>query len=92
MKEIGIIIAAVGGLATFIGALITLFGYINKASKWIDAQDKQDEDIKHIKSEQCLIVYGTLACLKGLKEQGCNGPVTDAINKLEKHINVEAHK
>ena len=32
------------------------------------------------------------ACLKGLKEQGCNGPVTEAINKIEKHLNLQAHK
>ena len=26
-----------------------------------------------------------------LKEQGCNGPVSDALNKLEKHLNQAAH-
>ncbi|MCI6451727.1 MAG: branched-chain amino acid ABC transporter permease, partial [Hungatella sp.] len=41
---------------------------------------------------QCLLVYGVLACLKGMKEQGCNGPVTEAINKIEKHINQQAHE
>ena len=35
--------------------------------------------------------YGILACLKGLKEQGCNGPVTEAIDKIQKHINKQAH-
>ena len=38
------------------------------------------------------MTYGVLACLKGLKEQGCNGPVTEAIQTIEKHLNVEAHK
>lgn len=42
--------------------------------------------------EQTLIIYGLLACLKGLKEQGCNGPVTEAIDKIEKHINIKAHE
>lgn len=37
-------------------------------------------------------IYGVLACLMGLKEQGCNGPVTDAIHAIEKHINKQAHK
>lgn len=92
MNEIGIAITAVCSLAAFIGAVVTLGGYIHKVSKWVDNQERQDEAIEAIKDEQCLIVYGTLACLKGLKEQGCNGPVTDAINKIEKHINVEAHK
>ena len=32
-----------------------------------------------------------VACLKGLKEQGCNGPVSEAIDKIEKHINKKAH-
>ncbi len=44
-----------------------------------------------MKAEQCLLTYGILACLKGLKEQGCNGPVTEAIGKIEKHINKQAH-
>lgn len=48
-------------------------------------------DIKAINEEQCLITYGLLACLKGLQEQGCNGPVTEAINKIEKHLNKQAH-
>lgn len=38
-----------------------------------------------------LLTYAVLACLKGLKEQGCNGPVTEAIGKIEKHINQKAH-
>lgn len=48
--------------------------------------------ISSMKKEQTLLVYGILACLKGLKEQGCNGPVTEAINKIEKHINQKAHE
>ena len=49
-------------------------------------------DISAINAEQQLLTYGVLACLKGLKEQGCNGPVTDAINKIEKHLNAQAHR
>ena len=45
-----------------------------------------------IKEEQTLLTYGVLACLKGLKEQGCDGPVTTAINQIEKYINKQAHK
>ena len=53
---------------------------------------KQDEELAAIKAEQALLTYGVLACLKGLKEQGCNGPVTEAINRIEKHINEKAHE
>lgn len=66
-------------------------------------EKKFDDEIKALKEElekshagfqeeQTIIVYGLLACLKGLKEQGCNGPVTEAIGKLEKHINKKAHE
>jgi len=48
--------------------------------------------IQDIKAEQTLLTYGILACLKGLKEQGCNGPVTEAIKKIEKHLNQKAHE
>ena len=51
-----------------------------------------DARLNSIQSEQTLICYGILAALKGLKEQGCNGPVTEAINMIEKHLNVQAHK
>lgn len=52
---------------------------------------QHNEDTESIREEQTLIVYGLLACLKGLAGQGCNGPVTEAIGKLEKHINQKAH-
>lgn len=55
-------------------------------------REAHNTDIKAIKEEQTVLVYGVLACLKGLSEQGCNGPVTKAIEKLEKHLNIEAHK
>lgn len=47
--------------------------------------------IMDINEEQTLLTYGVLACLKGLKEQGCNGPVSEAINKIEKYLNKKAH-
>ena len=86
------VIAAIGGIVTFFA----------KGVRWVDRQKQQDRDIKALreihnndmdsmKQEQTLIVYGLLACLKGLKEQGCNGPVTEAINKIEKHLNQKAH-
>ena len=49
------------------------------------------EDMRSINEEQTLLTYGVLACLKGLKEQGCNGPVSEAINKIEKFLNKKAH-
>ncbi len=54
-------------------------------------KEQHEDDMRKINEEQCLITYGLLACLKGLQEQGCNGPVTEAINKMEKHLNKQAH-
>ncbi len=55
-------------------------------------QEKQDKDIKAIKEEQTVLTQGILACLQGLHEQGCNGPVTAAIERIETHLNKQAHK
>jgi len=86
MNEIIITIASV------ITAIGVIFGVIFAIYRWYLKQQKQDTDIKAIKDEQTLLTYGVLACLKGLKEQGCDGPVTKAIADIEKHINKQAHK
>lgn len=89
-------------LASLLGALGAIGAVAYKVVKWFQTQEKQtkdiealkkkeQEDIQAIKDEMCLLTYAVLACLKGLKEQGCNGPVTEAIGKLEKHINQKAH-
>ena len=78
--------------ASVLGAIITIGGILIACYKWFSRQNEQDDDIKAMKSELCLLTYGLLACLKGLKEQGCNGPVTEAIEKIEKRINKQAHE
>lgn len=88
--------------AGVLGALTAIGATAYKVIKWFQAQEKQtkdieklkhqhEEDIKDMEDELCLLTYAMLACLKGLKEQGCNGPVTEAIGKVEKHINQKAH-
>ena len=79
-------------LAATITALGVVFGAIFAVHKWFLKQEKQDKDIKSIKEEQSVLVHGVLACLQGLREQGCNGPVTAAIEQIENHINKQAHK
>lgn len=80
------------GAAALLAAVTAILGGIFAVYRWYQRQEKQDEDIKAMKEEMCLLTYGVLACLKGLKEQGCNGPVTEAVDKIEKHMNQEAHK
>lgn len=55
-------------------------------------RDRHIKDQSGIQEEQTLVIYGLLACLKGLAEQGCDGPVSEAIDKIEKHINLKAHE
>lgn len=95
----GTTIIAIAGV---VSALATIGAVARKIMKWFQKQEKQtadiealrkqeQEDIKAMDEELCLLTYAILACLKGLQEQGCNGPVTEAIGKVEKHINKKAH-
>lgn len=79
-------------LAATITALGVIFGAIFAVYKWFLKQEKQDKDIKAIKEDQTILTQGILACLQGLHEQGCNGPVTAAIERIETHLNKQAHK
>ena len=75
-------LAALGGIG----------GVVVWCIKFVDRQKKQDKELAAIRKEQTLICYGILACLRGLEEQGCDGPVHEALNKLEKHLNQAAHE
>lgn len=85
----------IGALGVIGGILISAYKLFRKPAEietHVQKLEKaHEEDIRRINEEQCLITYGLLACLKGLKEQGCNGPVTDGINRIEKHLNKQAH-
>lgn len=92
-------IIAAGAVVGALTAIITLFV---KFVRWVDRQKAQDVELKRlneqhitdnddVQQELILLTYGILACLKGLQEQGCNGPVTEAIKKIEKHLNKKAH-
>lgn len=93
-------IATVCGTVTAIAAVATLLW---KLFGWVNHQKEQDRAIEKLRGstdaqqracakEQTLIVRGLLACLKGLREQGCNGPVTDMIGEIENYINQRAHE
>ena len=89
MEEIFDVIVTVASAAS---AVLFLLGLVFAVYRWILKQNKQDKDIRCIKEEQTVLTAGVLACLKGLKEQGCDGPVTEAIQIIEIHLNKEAHK
>lgn len=54
--------------------------------------DRLNEEMLAVYEELTLLTYGIQACLKGLQEQGCNGPVTEAVRAFDKHLNKKAHE
>ena len=106
LGEIVKAIEVIGGLAAAAGVLVVCVRFIDKIKLTDETMKKAQEahtkefkayqdtvkaELQSIRDEQVVVCYGLLACLKGLKEQGCNGPVTDALNGLEKHLNKLAH-
>jgi len=79
-------------LGSVLAALFAIINYGAKGVRWVDKQERQDEEITAIKAEQKIMVKGILACLRGLQEQGCDGTVTSTINEIEDHINEGAHR
>jgi Na+/H+ antiporter NhaD/arsenite permease-like protein len=78
-------------LGALLGAIALIVSYLIKFVMWLTRQKKQDAEIKAINEELTLLTYGLRACLTGLQKLGCDGPVTDAIDKIDKHINQKAH-
>ena len=77
--------------AKVVGAIGVLAGVVVAVFLFVVSYKRQQTEIAAIKREQTVMCYGILACLKGMKEQGCNGPVTEALHMLEKHLNCSAH-
>lgn len=98
---LGQISAVIIFLGTFISGIIILYGYIKK---WLKATIKDElddicnrvtaleKDSRINKEENTILLKGQLACLKGLKEQGCDGPVTNSINEIENYLLRQAHR
>lgn len=78
-------------IAEAISALSIIGGLVFGVFKFVENNKKQNAEIKKIKNEQTLTMYALRACLDGLKQQGCNGRVTEAINKIDKYLNQSAH-
>ena len=60
---------------------------VDECSKTIKAMQEEQS----IQEEQAIQCFCILACLKGLAEQGCNGPVHEGIAKMEEYLNSRAH-
>ena len=84
-------IDTINAVAKLIGSVGVIAGVLIGLYKFIERDKRQSKLIKDIQSEQTLLCYGIRACLQGLVEQGCDGPVHDALDKLDKHLNQKAH-
>ena len=100
LGQIGAGVALIFGIIKFIEYIYntlkkTTLDKISKNSN--DIKNLQQEvgwlksEIKDSKEERLILVNGVLACLKGLKEQGCNGPVTEGIHQIENYLMRKSH-
>lgn len=101
---VGQIVTAIGIIGTLAGFVTAVYKFIKKVV--LDKINKNTENIKVLQSEmrnlkseikeskeeRLILLKGQLACLKGLKEQGCNGPVSQAIKDIEEYILEKSHE
>ena len=88
--------------AAALGALSAIGGFGYGIIKWFQRQgsspteikklkEAHNKDVTEIKEELCVLSFAMLATLDGLKQLNCNGQVTEAHNRLSKHLNKQAH-
>ena len=101
---IGQLVGAIGTITVLGGFFLGIYKFIKKVV--LDKIDKNTQDIKDLqeevgllksevqdsKEERLILLKGQLACLKGLKEQGCNGPVTQGIKDIEDYLISKSHE
>lgn len=77
--------------ASLIGAAGAIFGLVFAVYRWYLRQNKDSEEINHLKKENTLICYALSACLDGLIQLGANHTVPVAKDNLDKYLNQSAH-
>ena len=73
--------------AAVLSAVLALGGAALAIYRWFLKQNKQNDEI-----ENTLLCYGIAAALDGLIQLGANHNVTIAKDKLDKHLNQQAHE
>lgn len=90
--EIGKVIGALGIIGGVALAIYRVFKAPKENSEKVEnLKEEHENDIKDIKTELCVLNYAVLAALDALRQQGYNGEVTTAHEKLSKHLNQQAH-
>ena len=85
----------IGAFSVILGVVIggyklydKLIDRIAELERRVNELEKQNHNIN---KENALVIYALGACLDGLHQQGCNGKVTEAMNRISKYINNAAH-
>ena len=95
--------ALIAGIPSVWAVISHFLRTYTKGYDWVKHQQEQDGQIQILEEKQerqnravnrelRALTSAMLACLQGLHEQGCNGPVTKAISDLQDHINQRAHE
>lgn len=88
LKEIYSGVLLIAGIT---GPLLAIYSwYKRKVEDRIDKLETRVEKLEQSNvtqfEELTILLKGQLACLQGLKEQGCNGPVTQAIDDINDYL------
>lgn len=100
---IGQIVGAITSITVIIGFVAMIYNFVKKSS--LDKIERNTKDIEELKAEvgylkselkdskeeRLILVNGVLACLKGLQELKCNGPVTEGIKQIEEYLMRKSH-
>ena len=81
----------IGAVTVILSAVLggyRLYDKLVELERRVTSLEKENHGIK---KENALVIYALGACLDGLHQQGCNGKVTEAMEKIGKYINQAAH-
>jgi len=96
VSGIGIVVAIITPIFTIYKVYTKCIGdRFRKIEKSVEEYRYDIEKLKKEsnmnKKENLLLIKSIQACLKGLKEQGCNGPVTEAIKNIDEYLLKASH-
>ena len=85
----------IGACSVILGLILGVYKIYDKITDRLDALDRRvyelEKDNNRIKKENSLVIYALGACLDGLHQKGCNGKVTEALERITNYINDAAH-
>lgn len=80
--------AIMGAIITFCLPIIFV---VKSYYKIISSIKSLTLEMKKSRAERAILLQGVKACLMGLKEHGCNGPVIKGILDIERFVEQQLH-